>query len=246
MRRKIVAANWKMNLNQTQALELYSAIGLGKNDDVQLIVFPVALHAQMLIAQGGSIPLGIQNFYFESKGAFTGEISVIQVKDIGVQYVLIGHSERRSIFGESNEMIKKKVDAALEFGLTPLFCCGEPLGVRESGKELTFVREQLEQSLFHLDKGAIEKCIIAYEPVWAIGTGRTADSRQAEEMHASIRSWISGRYNTEVAEKIPILYGGSCNPSNAGELFACPNVDGGLIGGASLDAASFLAIAGSF
>ena len=165
---------------------------------------------------------------------------------MGVKQVLIGHSERRAYFNETNSFIREKVDAAIQFDLGIVFCCGEPLEIREKGQERSFVKNQLEESLFHLDKEQIKKCIIAYEPVWAIGTGMTATIVQAEEMHAAIRSWIVNQYNIEIANSISILYGGSCNAANAKELFECPNVDGGLIGGAALDATSFLQIVNAF
>jgi triosephosphate isomerase len=247
MRKKIVAGNWKMNLNKLEAQVLFRAIDASpKPENIELIIFPVSVHLGKLADVSSTIALGVQNFYPEVKGAFTGELSVTQAKDSGAEYALIGHSERRSIFGEDAELLRSKVDAAIEHGLVPVFCCGEPLELREIGEQDDYVKAQLIDSLFHLDKDQILKCIIAYEPVWAIGTGITATSDQAEEMHAAIRQWLEEKYGRAVADIVPILYGGSCNPSNAGELFACPNVDGGLIGGASLDAISFMTIAGSF
>jgi triosephosphate isomerase len=247
MRKKIVAGNWKMNLNKLEAQVLFRAIDASpKPKNIELIIFPVSVHLGKLADVSSTIALGVQNFYPEVKGAFTGELSVTQAKDSGAEYALIGHSERRSIFGEDAELLRSKVDAAIEHGLVPVFCCGEPLELREIGEQDDYVKAQLIDSLFHLDKDQIRKCIIAYEPVWAIGTGITATSDQVEEMHAAIRQWLEEKYGRAVADIVPILYGGSCNPSNAGELFACPNVDGGLIGGASLDAISFMTIAGSF
>ena len=192
------------------------------------------------------IQVGAQNFFYEQKGAFTGEVSYGQLASIGIKDVLIGHSERRSLFQESEAMLKEKVDVAIANGLNVIFCCGEPLEIRESNKQEEFVKEQLEKSLFHLSAEQLMQVVIAYEPVWAIGTGVTASSNQAEEMHLSIRNWLKDKYNEEVANNVSILYGGSCNASNAKELFACPNVDGGLIGGAALDATSFSSIANSY
>ena len=190
--------------------------------------------------------VGLQNFYPAEKGAFTGEISVSQVKNIGATHVLVGHSERRAIFNENESFLKEKVDAALLHGLIPVFCCGEPLEIREANTELSYVKQQLIDSLFHLSAEEMMKCIVAYEPVWAIGTGKTATVEQAEAMHKAIRTWIAEQYGKEVSEEISILYGGSCNASNAKELFACENVDGGLIGGAALQVDTFITIAQAF
>ena len=245
MRKKIVAGNWKMNLEFQEAAELLEKLGDQKNDfgDVEVVVFPSTLYlSNFAFVLDERFKLGAQNVHSSNSGAFTGEISATQLHSIGVEAALIGHSERRLHFEESHEFLKQKVDNTLEAGLTVFFCCGEPLEVRESGQEKTFVKKQLEDSLFHLADERIEKVVIAYEPVWAIGTGRTATIDQAEEMHAAIRSWLSERYSENLAEKISIIYGGSCNQNNAKELFACPNVDGGLIGGASLIAESFIEI----
>lgn len=246
MRRKIVAGNWKMNLSPTEAHQLFSTISNKGSNGVVKMVFPPSIYLSELLKLNSDVIVGVQNFYPTEKGAFTGEVSSKQCSDIGVTHFLVGHSERRMLFMENNAFLKQKVDAVINLGGTVVFCCGEPLEVREKGDEFRFVREQLEESLFHLDANDIKNCIIAYEPVWAIGTGRTATSEQAEAMHAAIRSWISEKYTTEIAEQISILYGGSCNASNAKELFACPNVDGGLIGGAALDATSFLEIVDAF
>jgi triosephosphate isomerase len=248
MRKKIVAGNWKMNLLPVEAQILYREIIDKKSDDssVELMVFPPSLYISDLLKMNAEVSVGAQNFFPEEKGAFTGEISVAQVRALGVKQVLIGHSERRMYFQENGQLLKRKVDAALKFDLTPIFCCGEPLEIREKNGQGDYVLRQLEESLFHLNAEDLKKCVIAYEPVWAIGTGKTASIEQAEEMHASIRRWINEKYDIATAEAISILYGGSCNASNAKELFACPNVDGGLIGGASLDADSFIKIAQSF
>lgn len=244
MRKKIVAGNWKMNLNFDEAKNLFDKltnVDLPANSEV--IVFPGFLSLPTFVEKHSSkIFVGAQNFYPKGSGAFTGEVSISQLKSIGVTHTLIGHSERRSIFGETNELLKDKVDACLEYGIIPVFCCGEPLDIREKSLQNNFVKNQLEASLFHLKKEQLLKTIIAYEPVWAIGTGVTASTAQAEEMHAAIRSWISIKYGEDIAQQVSILYGGSCNEKNASELFACENVDGGLIGGASLKAESFISI----
>lgn len=247
MRQKIVAGNWKMNLSKEEAIRLVDDIQQNEvPSDVKLIVFSPALYLDALQERFPTISLGIQNFHPKEKGAFTGEISVTQAKEIGSSYALIGHSERRMYFSESNAFLKEKVDAALQHGLIPVFCCGEPLEIREAESQNAFVETQIEESLFHLSSDAIGQVVIAYEPIWAIGTGKTASSQQAQDMHAYIRSVLAKKYGEEVAQKISILYGGSCNPSNASELFACPDVDGGLIGGASLVASDFCTIANSY
>lgn len=247
MRQKIVAGNWKMNLSKEEAIRLVDDIQQNEvPSDVKLIVFSPALYLDALQERFPTISLGIQNFHPKEKGAFTGEISVTQAKEIGSSYALIGHSERRMYFSESNAFLKEKVDAALQHGLIPVFCCGEPLEIREAESQNAFVETQIEESLFHLSSDTIGQVVIAYEPIWAIGTGKTASSQQAQDMHAYIRSVLAKKYGEEVAQKISILYGGSCNPSNASELFACPDVDGGLIGGASLVASDFCTIANSY
>lgn len=247
MRKKIVAGNWKMNLSKAEALELYASVNQAQpGTDVQLVVFPPAIYLDALTQTNGKIPIGVQNFHPMEKGAFTGEQSVTQVKSLGATYVLIGHSERRMHFSEDSVLLQEKVDAALKYELNPIFCCGEPLSIREMNQQAYFVNQQLRESLFHLSADDLLKVVIAYEPIWAIGTGKTATSAQANDMHASIRNCIAEEYGNEVAEKISILYGGSCNASNANELFACEHVDGGLIGGAALQANDFIQIANSF
>jgi triosephosphate isomerase len=249
MRKKIVAGNWKMNQSPEEAEKLYNDL-LVHNDwptTVQVQIFPPIVYLQKFAEiEDPRILVGVQNFFPKDKGAFTGEVSIQQVVDCGAKSLLIGHSERRAYFGEHAEFLKEKVDAALGKRMHIIFCCGEPLDVRKEGKEMEFVKEQLEQSLFHLTTEEMLFVTIAYEPVWAIGTGQTATSAQAEDMHAAIRDWVRQKYDLELANKISILYGGSCSPENAKELFACPNVDGGLIGGASLKAESFLQIINSF
>ncbi len=247
MRQKIVAGNWKMNLSKSESIELLNAINKGTQaEGVELIVFPPAVYINALDEIKSKCALGAQNFHPAEKGAFTGENSVTQIQDAGATYVLVGHSERRMYFNENSDFLKDKVDAALAHGLKVIFCCGEPLSIREQEAQDDFVLKQLEESLFHLPISMLEKVVIAYEPIWAIGTGKTASSAQAEDMHAAIRQMIASKYNADVATKISILYGGSCNASNAQELFACPNVDGGLIGGAALKATDFVTIANSF
>jgi len=247
MRQKIVAGNWKMNLSKQEALSLYKSVNAEKTaGDVQLIVFPPSIYLDALAGENGEIPVGAQNFHPEEKGAYTGENSVTQIQELGASYVLIGHSERRMYFNEDGEFLKQKVDAALRHGLNIVFCCGEPLSIRDMNAQEYYVEQQLNESLFHLSDRDLAKIVIAYEPVWAIGTGKTATTEQAESMHAFIRGVIEKQYGKSTANKISILYGGSCNPSNASELFACENVDGGLIGGAALKPADFLQIAGSF
>lgn len=247
MRRKIVAGNWKMNLDWEAANELFQTLKTIRNEQVEVIVFPSSLYLSAFATEENTtLKVGAQNAYPKENGAYTGEIAFSQLKSIGVSHVLIGHSERREYFSESNEFLKEKVDACLENGITPVFCCGESLPVREQKEEVTFVTRQIEESLFHLHADGLKKCVIAYEPIWAIGTGLTATSEQAEQMHLNIRQYIAGRYGAETAEHISILYGGSCNEKNAKELFSCPNVDGGLVGGASLKADSFTQIINAF
>lgn len=248
MAQKIVAGNWKMNLSLSEGVKLVNGIE-SKIDstDVRIIVFTPSLFAHPISQLNKKdTEVGVQNFNQNESGAFTGEVSLNQVKSIGVSIGLIGHSERRLYYNEDNSILKSKVDAAINNDFEFIFCCGEPLEIREGNKEFEYVKNQLEESLFHLTELQIKGSTIAYEPVWAIGTGKTATTEQAEEMHKAIRSWIIERYSEEIAETVSILYGGSCNPKNAEELFACPNVDGGLIGGASLNADDFCAIINSF
>jgi len=245
MRKKILAANWKMNLLREEAVQLIKEFNLDSqlnNTEIEVVVFPPSVFLSNLSEQS-KLTIGVQNFYSEDFGAFTGEISIPQAKSCGANYLLIGHSERRMIFQESDSLIKSKVDATVKSKLPFIFCCGELLQTRDANKHIEFVVNQLHASLFHLSEKEIINCSIAYEPVWAIGTGRTATSEQAEEMHAAIRESLSYVYGESIANSISILYGGSCNSKNAKELFACPNVDGGLIGGASLNTESFSQIA---
>ena len=190
--------------------------------------------------------MGAQNCARWQSGAYTGEVSAAMLGAMGVEYVIIGHSERREYFGETNSQLYDKIQQALSSNLMPIFCCGEKLDEREANQHFQVVKQQVEESLFALDEQSIKQVVIAYEPVWAIGTGRTATAEQAQEMHAYIRKLLAGKYGSQIADSISILYGGSCKPSNAAEIFAKPDVDGGLIGGASLVAADFIAIAKSF
>src|SRR6185295_3926606 len=247
MRTKIVAGNWKMNktLDEAQLLTAevikLSAEVKGKVSMVLCVPFPYLVSIK---TQLGSSPLfvGAQNCSEHDSGAYTGEVSTVMLKSMGIPYVIIGHSERRQYFGENGSLLAKKVDKALAQGLIPIFCCGEPLEIREKGTHEALVRQQVEESLFHLSAEAVKKLVIAYEPVWAIGTGKTATSQQAQEMHAVIRKQLASKFGEAVAQNISILYGGSVKPDNAKELFSCPDVDGGLVGGASLKARDFIDI----
>ena len=249
MAKKIVAGNWKMNKTLDEALTLVSEVANMVKDevtsDVQVILFPPALYVSTLkpyLKETPSIALGVQNIYQKASGAFTGEISAPMVKSLGIQYVLVGHSERREYFNESNETLAAKVNIALENGLTPVFCCGESLYLRQNHDYIAFVKDQLTESLFHLSVEDIQKIIIAYEPIWAIGTGLTASAQQAQEMHKALRDHLAGKYGAEIAGEISILYGGSVNAANSAELFSEPDVDGGLVGGASLKSREFTEI----
>jgi triosephosphate isomerase len=249
MRQKIAAGNWKMNKTFEEANILASEIKGMVADEVKgeakiifCVPFPYLLPIKNLLGNGARISLSAQNCSEHELGAYTGEVSASMLKSIGIPYVLLGHSERRQYFGEDGKLLAKKVDIALKHGLTPIFCCGEPLEVRESNGHEALVKKQVEESLFHLDQTAMQKIVIAYEPVWAIGTGKTATSQQAQDMHAVIRKHLAGKYGQAVADKISILYGGSVNAANAKELFACPDVDGGLVGGASLKSREFTEI----
>ncbi len=257
MRNHIVAGNWKMNLDLTEAkklaedlVEQAKNIQNDENSDLNctLVVAPPFLYQSELVRifDGSILEVGAQNCSNEVSGAYTGEVAVPMIKSVGTTYIIIGHSERRAYFSEGSEQLAQKVDLSLEYGLTPIFCCGEPLDIRENETHVDYVSKQIEDGLFHLNKETIEKVVIAYEPIWAIGTGVTASSQQAQDMHKSLRDALAQKYGKEIAENISILYGGSCKPSNAKELFACPDVDGGLIGGASLNASDFLTIAKSF
>ncbi len=246
MRQKIVAGNWKMNTSLKEGLELASEVdslvSKQRENDVIVIIAPPFTHLSEIKKVLSHLKLSAQNCASEKSGAYTGEVSVDMLKSVGVEYVIIGHSERRSYFREDNSMLARKVDLALEAGLKPIFCIGEILEERESNQYFAVIETQLKEGLFHLSEDAIQKIIIAYEPVWAIGTGLTASPAQAQEIHKYIREQIRSKYNSEIAEGTSILYGGSCKPSNAFELFENPDVDGGLIGGAALKARDFMGI----
>ena len=245
MREKIIAGNWKMNLSYSEAEQLVAGIAkVAQHENNEIIVFSPSIYLKTLLDEfGASVKIGAQNGYPQDQGAFTGEVSILQLKQIGVKHLLIGHSERRELFHETNALLKEKVTKAVELGFTIYFCCGEQLSQRELNQHFSVIEEQLNESLFHIEKHQFAQVVIAYEPVWAIGTGKTASSSQAEEMHQFIRSQISRRYDENIAQNTSILYGGSCNPTNAVELFSQVNIDGGLIGGASLSLTDFIAIA---
>lgn len=253
MRKRIVAGNWKMNNTLEEGLKLTSEIVNMVNDevsdDVTVVLAPPFIHLTSLkssISGADKIFLSAQNCSEHASGAYTGEISAPMLNSIGADYVILGHSERREYFSETNAQLASKVDIALENNLIPIFCCGESLEIRENGDFVDFVSNQIKEGLFHLSEASFSKIVIAYEPIWAIGTGRTASSEQAQEMHAALRSFIADKYGSEIADNTSILYGGSCKPSNAPELFACADVDGGLIGGASLKSRDFVDIIKSY
>jgi triosephosphate isomerase (TIM) len=246
MRQKIVAGNWKMNKTLEEANILASEItGMVADEvkgDVKVIFcvpFPYLLPIKNQLGNNSRIAVGAQNCSEHESGAYTGEVSAPMLKSMGVPYVILGHSERRQYFGEDGKLLAKKVDVALKHGLIPIYCCGEPLEVRESNGHEALVKKQVEESLFHLSGDVIKTIVIAYEPVWAIGTGKTATAQQAQDMHAVIRKHIASKYGQPVADAVSILYGGSVNAANAKELFACVDVDGGLVGGASLKSREF-------
>ena len=247
MRKKIVAGNWKMNKNLQEgvalAKELNETLTADKpNCDVVICTPFIHLASVANIIDQNIIGLGAENCADKVSGAYTGEVSAEMVKSTGANYVILGHSERRAYYHETPEILKEKINLALANGLKVIFCIGEVLEERESGKQNEIVKAQLEGSLFDLSQEEFSNIILAYEPVWAIGTGKTATAEQAEEMHEFIRNVIAEKFGNEAAENVSILYGGSCKPSNAKELFAKPNVDGGLIGGAALKAADFKGI----
>lgn len=248
MRQQIAAANWKMNLTLSQGEQLLDDIlnaGIALNVHQQAIFavpFPYLSLASSKVKGRQGYAVAAQNCSDKKSGAYTGEVSVEMLRSMGIQYCIIGHSERREYYGEDNQLLAQKLDRCLEAGITPIFCCGEPLSVREANDQNGFVQQQLEESLFHLSPEQIAKIIVAYEPIWAIGTGKTASTAQAQEMHEHLRSLFSEKYGREIAATIPILYGGSVKAGNAAEIFASPDVDGGLVGGASLVAQDFIEI----
>ena len=242
MRKKIVAGNWKMNKNLQEGIALVKELKeVVKNPKCDVVICTPFIHlatvAEML--KGTPIQLGAENCADKASGAYTGEVSAEMVKSTGAQYVILGHSERRQYYGETGEILKEKVQLALQNGLKVLYCIGESLEEREANKQNEVVKKELEESVFNLSADEFAKIVIAYEPIWAIGTGKTATAEQAEEIHAYIRQCVAEKYGAQVADDTTILYGGSCKASNAPELFSKPDIDGGLIGGASLKAADF-------
>ena len=253
MRKHIVAGNWKMNCTFTEADDLINGImeKLENTElprETQIIVCPPFPYLEMTsdYANDSYFMVGAQNVSDQEKGAYTGEVSAEMLESMEIDYCIVGHSERRGYYGETDKIVAAKVDHLLKHGLKPIVCVGEVLEEREADKQLEVVKRQVEEGLFHLTAEQMKEVVIAYEPVWAIGTGKTATPEQAQEIHAHIRSLLTAKYGKELADEISILYGGSCKPGNAKELFACPDIDGGLIGGASLKADDFVAIALSF
>ena len=245
MRRPIIAGNWKMNLNRADSIELAQGVVQGDHTaGVEIVMCPtfVYLDAVSEVLRGSTVKWGGQDGYHESNGAFTGEISMAMLADLGCQYVILGHSERRHGMGETNAQVNAKMIAALASGITPILCVGELLEERESGQTQTVVESQMDGSLAGLSADQVAQIVIAYEPVWAIGTGKTATPEQAQQVHADLRKLVSNRYNAQSAAAVRILYGGSVKPSNAAELLSQPDIDGALVGGASLQADSFLKI----
>lgn len=253
MRKKIIAGNWKMNLTFDEGQKLTSEIiNMYKDENIKDVIavlnppFPHLFPVKKLVGDTPGIFVGAQNCSEKESGAFTGEVSAKILASFGVNYVIIGHSERREYFKESNEMLAEKVKAALANGLTPIFCCGESLDIRNAGTHEPNVKFQLTDSLFNLSASDFAKVVIAYEPIWAIGTGKTASSDEAQEMHLALRRHIASKYGKDIANNTSILYGGSMNAGNAADLLSKPDVDGGLIGGASLKSRDFLEIIKSY
>ena len=239
MRRKIIAGNWKMNKTPSEAVALVNELkDLVKNDEVDVVYCVPAIDIVPVVeaVKGTNVKVGAENMYFEESGAYTGEISAAMLKDAGVEYVIIGHSERRDYFKEDDVLLNKKVKKAIEAGITPILCCGETLEQREMGIAVDFIRLQIKSDLKNVAATDVAKLVIAYEPIWAIGTGKTATSDQAEEICKAVRDCIREMYDDATAEKVRIQYGGSVNAGNAAELFTKPNIDGALVGGASLKA----------
>lgn len=248
MRKQIAAANWKMNLGYQQAEKLLDDVLDAKvrlsSDQLTIfaVPFPYLVMTRSEVEEERNYFASAQNCYHKKSGAYTGEVSAEMLHSMAVPYCIVGHSERREYFNETNAILAEKVNLCLENFITPIFCCGEALPIREAGTQNDFVARQLQESLFHLPADKITGIIIAYEPIWAIGTGKTATTAQAQEMHAHLRSILAAQYGSEIAGQISILYGGSVKANNAKELFACPDVDGGLVGGASLVADEFIQI----
>lgn len=248
MRKQIAAANWKMNLTFQQGEKLLddileaNIILASHQQAIFAVPYPYLLMARSEVDNAKNYYVAAQNCYDKKSGAYTGEVSAEMLHSIGVPYCVIGHSERREYFNETNAVLAEKLNLCLLNFITPIFCCGEPLAIREAGTQNDFVATQLRESLFHLSSEKIKEIVIAYEPIWAIGTGKTATTEQAQEIHAYLRSVLADQYGTDIAGQISILYGGSVKANNAKELFNCPDVDGGLVGGASLVAADFIEI----
>ncbi|MBS1947511.1 MAG: triose-phosphate isomerase [Bacteroidetes bacterium] len=248
MRNQIAAANWKMNLTYQEGEQLMNDIVKasihlkGHQKAIFAVPFPYLMMAIGKTASMVNYAASAQNCYEKKSGAYTGEVSAEMLHSIGIKYCVLGHSERRAYFNESNLVLAEKIARCLESGITPIFCCGEPLDIREAGTQNSYVGAQLKESLFGFNAQQLQKMVIAYEPIWAIGTGKTATTEQAQEMHAYIRAELEKHYSHAVASDIPILYGGSVKAGNAKELFSCPDVDGGLVGGASLVAKDFIEI----
>jgi len=248
MRKQIAAANWKMNLTYQQGEKLLDDI-LAANIELaghQQVIFgvpfPYLIMANSAVAEESNYMVTAQNCSDKKSGAYTGEVSAEMLQSINVIYSIIGHSERREYFNETNQLLAEKLNRCLEYDITPIFCCGEPLAIREAGTQNEFVATQLKESLFHLSANQLKSIVIAYEPIWAIGTGKTATTEQAQEIHAFLRSVLAKQYSQETADAVSILYGGSVKANNAKELFSCPDVDGGLVGGASIVASDFIKI----
>ena len=238
-RKKIIAGNWKMNMTPSEAVKLVAELEpLVKNDDVDVVYCVPAIDIVPVVeaVKGSNVQVGAENMYFEESGAYTGEISAAMLVDAGVKYVIIGHSERRDYFKEDDALLNKKVKKAIEAGLTPILCCGESLEQREMGVTMDWIRFQIKSDLVGVTADQVKDIVIAYEPIWAIGTGKTATTEQAEEVCKGIRECIAQMYDQATADAVRIQYGGSVNAGNAAELFAQPNIDGGLVGGASLKA----------
>lgn len=249
MRKYIVAGNWKMNNNLAQTQDLITALKQQNiSSDAEVMIAPsfTNLYSAFETLKDHPVEVIAQNMHFAEHGAYTGEVSASMLESVGVKTVILGHSERRAYFGETDDILAKKVDAALAANLRVIFCFGEELADRKSGNEESVVASQIKNALFHLDASAFKNIVLAYEPVWAIGTGETASPEQAQDMHKFIRKTLNDKYGPDVADQMSILYGGSVKPNNAKEIFSKPDVDGGLIGGAALNADDFFAIVNAF
>lgn len=251
MRKNIVAGNWKMNKTLSEGLEMLKDLNeslKNKQKNCQVIIGTPFIHLAKAVevVDNSNVLIAAENCSDKESGAYTGEVSAQMIASTGASHVIIGHSERRAYYNETNAMLAEKVNQALKNNLVPIFCIGEVKEERESGKHFEVVEKQIEESLFHLDSNDFAKVVLAYEPVWAIGTGLTASSEQAQEIHAHIRKFVAGKYGEQIADDLTILYGGSCNGGNAKELFGCKDVDGGLIGGASLSVDKFMPIIEAF